>query len=226
MKNPLALIGDAAKDFLFHSQHQDITSAGGWLFSRIVHLIYHEVEYKVIARSLEDALPACDPSLPFVFQLANLSDLEAMKEVVAPSDLDRFGKRLEKGRICMLALHGGSFIGYGWATDRVDRNIDRIEIPLESGDVYIDDNFTVPQYRGKGVMTALHICLLKYLRERNFKRALAIVERNNIPSQIVLLKKIGYREIDQFIFRRIFARRTFRLMNGDQRIIENLKKQL
>ena len=51
------------------------------------------------------------------------------------------------------------------------------------------------------------------MQERGFKRAVAIVAVDNIPS-LKFVTKIGYREADRLSFRRILFKRDYRYHNG------------
>ena len=125
------------------------------------------------------------------------------------SKLHYFSRRLKHGRHCFIALDGVKLAAYCWATTQVDYDLDNIKIELKSGDVYLDDAFTLPAYRRRGIQKALHLHRLIQMRNLGCRRAVLIVDQNNIASQN-LMKKLGYQNVDKLSFRRILWRRTYR----------------
>jgi len=72
--------------------------------------------------------------------------------------------------------------------------------PLSENDFYISNVATYPQYRGKGVGTKLVVEIEKKAREKEAKRILLEVEKENVNA-ITFYGKVGYRVIGDFSIR-------------------------
>lgn len=202
-----------SEDLIFHFCQRNLKETGKWLAQTMFTFFYRNIEYRVLVRPLMNSIHLLETKIDLNYRLAKSHDLMELRNIVLPSELKHFEKRLSSGRTCLLAIHNDRLIAYAWATDKIDLNIDNLILRLKRGDVYIDDNYTLPMYRGKGIQTALHLRLLKYMQERNFKRAIVIVATNNFPS-LRMVKKIGYQEVDWLYFRRIFVKRVYHYQEG------------
>ena len=90
--------------------------------------------------------------------------------------------------------------------------MDNLQLRLEPKEAYIDDVYTFPSYRRRGIQAALQTQQLQNLREHGFERAVAIVALDNIPSQW-LFRKMGYTEAERLSFRRILLKRYYFYQN-------------
>jgi ribosomal protein S18 acetylase RimI-like enzyme len=179
-----------------------------WLFQALVSLPYCHTEYTVFVRSLREPLPAVEPRLAVTLRPAAEADLERFRDLVPPSELGYFRRRLAHGRHCFLALDGEHLAAYCWATNRVERDIDNLELHLQPGDVYGDDAYTAPAYRRQGIQSALLVYRLDYVRSLGYQRLVAIVAEDNEPSQR-MVRKLGYQEAGHLSFRRILWHRAY-----------------
>jgi len=199
-----ALISDLGE----RARGGDWRQTGGWLVGTLVSLPYRGIEYTVFARSLLGPLPRAKPRQPVTLRLAEETDLDRFRGLVLPSEWHHFRRRLAHGRHCFLALDSDRLAAYCWATSQVEFAVDNIEVPLQPGDAYVDDAFTVPAYRRQGIQTAVHLYRLTYLKDLGCQRAILIVENDNVASQR-LVRKLGYREVARLSFRRVLWRRTY-----------------
>jgi ribosomal protein S18 acetylase RimI-like enzyme len=213
MRNTITKLWGVIQNLAYHLRHRNFDALGQWLSETLRTCLCHRIEYIVFTRSLEGPLPSFEARLPITYRVAEPDDLSYLRDVILPSELEYFSKRLAHGRICILALYQENLIAYAWASDEVNLEIDNLELRLEPGDVYLDDFYTLPAYRRQGVYSALHLQELRYVQERGFKRAVAIVAVDNIPPQ-KLMKKIGYQEADRLSFRRILFKRDYHYHNG------------
>jgi len=212
MSSVLTKLRGLAGDFRFHVEKRGWSSAAAWLGRALPALVCWRIEYLVLARSLEGPLPEREARVPVKFSVAGPETIDRLRSFVPPSEADYFARRLALGRTCMVAWIGDEVAAYAWATDQVRFEIDNLEIRLEPGDAYVDDNFTWPRHRGLGVQTALHLHLLKWLQARSFRRVLAIVEMNN-ASSLKVVDKLGYRPVDRLHFRRFLHWRRYRYLS-------------
>jgi ribosomal protein S18 acetylase RimI-like enzyme len=174
---------------------------------------YNHIEWVVLARSLEAPLHSFEPSLPLTFGIAGPDELSLLTDLVPPSELAYFRRRLSHGRICFIATHEKDIVGYGWVTAELDFDIDNLELHLGVGDAYMDDLFTAPAYRGHGIGRAINQKRLQYLRKHSFKRAVSIVRVDNVPA-LKLSKANGWLEVDRMTFRRLLFWRKYQYHRG------------
>lgn len=187
----------------------DWRQAVRWIVETFVSLPYCRIEYTVFTRALLEPLPVIKPRLSVTLRLAGEGDLVLFRGLVPPSELRYFARRMAHGRHCFLALDGENLAAYCWATTQVEFAWDNLEIPLRSDDVYVDDAYTVPAYRRRGIQTALHLYRLEYMRDLGCRRAILIVENDNTASR-ELVRRLGYQVMDHLSFRRILWKRTYR----------------
>jgi len=187
--------------------------ANRWFIETIISLPYCHIEYIVFARSFSDPLPTVEPCLPVDLCRADVVDLDRFEGVVLPSELNYFRQRLAHGRHCFLALNGAKLAAYCWATTRVEFDVDNVEIPLQPGDAYLDDAYTLPPYRRRAIQSALHLYRLAHMQRLGCRRAVLIVAEDNLISQ-KLVHKLGYRDVARLSFRRIFWKRTYHYHSG------------
>jgi GNAT superfamily N-acetyltransferase len=195
-------------DAVYHFRHGGFTQATRWLIEVFRTMPYNHIEWVVLARSLEAPLPSFNPGLPLTFRIAGPDELSLLNDLVPPSELTYFRRRLSHGRSCCIATYEQDIVGYGWVTAEVDYDIDNLELHLGDGDVYQDDLFTAPAYRGHGIGRALDKERLEYMRERGFNRAVKIVRIDNVPA-LKLSKANGWLEVDRMTFRRLLFWRKY-----------------
>jgi ribosomal protein S18 acetylase RimI-like enzyme len=183
--------------------------AGRWLVETIVSLPYCRIEYIVFARSLLDPLPAVEPGQPVTIRQAGEADLDRLEGLVLPSELSYFRRRLAHGRLCFLAFDGEKLAAYCWATTQIELDVDVVPIPLRPGDAYLNDAYTIPTYRRRGIQMAVHLYRLAHMKSLGCRRAILIVEEDNVASQR-LVRKLGYQDVDRLSFRRVLWKRTYR----------------
>jgi ribosomal protein S18 acetylase RimI-like enzyme len=203
----------AITDLTHSLRHGNFKAAGRRLFDHLRTFPFHRIEYLVLARSLQKPLPDLKPGASITYRVAERKDLARFKGLVSPSEFERFRERLARGRFCFLALHQGTLAAYEWATAKVNPDIDCLELQLAPGDVYINEVYTLPAWRRRNIQSALHVWQLCSLRGQGFKRAIAIVAVDNLPSR-KMFEKLGYQEADRLSFRRIFFRRYYHYHNG------------
>jgi ribosomal protein S18 acetylase RimI-like enzyme len=184
-----------------------------WLAKTLGSLPHSRIEYTVFARSLLTPLPIIEVQQPLTLRLATEADLGRFRGLISPSELRHFSRRLAHGRYCVLALAGERLAAYCWATTQVEFDVDNLRMRLQSGDVYLDDAFTMPAYRNQGIQTAVHLYRLAYMKNLGYQRAILIVADDNVASRR-LISKLGYEEVDQLTFRRVLWQRTYDYRSG------------
>jgi len=214
MRNHLVRLWGMMRDASYFFRNGDIPDPDQSFVERFRHLLYNRIEWIVLTRSLEEPLPAIKSRVEIDYSVATAADLSRLRDIVFPSRLSYFRKRLEHGRTCIFAIHQGRVVAYCWATGELNSEIDNLELRLKPGDAYTDDLYTVPEFRRHRIGTATNLSVLNYLQERGFKRAVKIVRENNNPA-LRMDEKLGFLESDHLVFRRILTSRDYHYAKGE-----------
>jgi GNAT superfamily N-acetyltransferase len=213
MKNSLSKLWGAALDLGYYLRHKNPLQAGRWLARAVRLAFYNRIEYIVLTRSLEEPLPNLTFDLPLRFEAADPNSFESLRGVIPPSEYRRLKKRLMRGRICRLVFWNGYLVHYGWLSDKIDFETDNLELRLNPGDTYLDDAFTVPAYRRRGIHTLAHLDRLRWAQKNGFRRSVVIVNaKNAVPRRV--MRKLNYQETDRLFLRRFLAKRVWHSETG------------
>jgi len=197
---------------LFFARRRKLFSPETWQLIPAANMLYRKIEYTIFAYPLDGPLPSYTPRLPIEYRAATPADEALFAQIQSPSQVAYTLKRLQHGRNCFLALYEGRLIAFAWATDDITFDLDNLEMRLGPGDVYIDDVYTVPEFRRHGLQYPMHIEQLRFLQRHKggkFSRAIVMADVNNTASQ-KMIRKFGYKEINHLVFTRILLKRTFR----------------
>jgi ribosomal protein S18 acetylase RimI-like enzyme len=196
-----------------------IAQEGWWrgllrIVKEFLALPFQRIEYVVRARPLTEPILVPQPRLPITIRLATMADLDKFDGAATFSEIKAYAKRFARGHICFIALYQDRLVGYNWAATEVDLELERAAVRLQPGDAYSGYAFTVPAYRGQGIVPALAAHRFRYLQEIGCQRAIAIVDVKN-HAALAAGRKVGYQEIGRATYRRILWWRTFRYHNSD-----------
>lgn len=193
------------KDLQTKIRREGWLSASRWFLQYLATVPYEHINFIAFARPLQDHPPVHLPPIPLTMRLATQADLPYLQALVLPSEYDHFVRRLQHGRLCVLAFlaeNPRELVAYRWATTEIDPDIDAIIIDLPPDSAYIDDVYTVPAYRRQNIQAALYSFCLQHFQERGYKQFIAIIDVKNLASQ-ALAQKRGYRPIGHAAFLRI-----------------------
>ena len=127
-------------------------------------------------RSLEEPIEEFKPKIKVTIRQATDNDLDKFKGIVSESKLELFKERFEEGRICLIALDGERVISFAWISSENEYEINCcIEVKLNEEEGYLFDDYTVPEYRYKGLQTALITKRLASLKEQAYRKALVFL---------------------------------------------------
>jgi len=155
----------------------------GWHYRRVV----------VMERRLDGLPPEPAAGLPIRLAVLTPDDLPRFASFRPDLDPRVIRDRLAAGHRCFAAWHEDRIVHAGWASeDRAWVEFLECELPLEPGDVYQFDSFTLPAFRGAGVAGARVAWMARFFRDRGARRLLAVVWPGN-PAAFRPLEKAGYR---------------------------------
>lgn len=112
-------------------------------------------------------------------------------------------KHLEAGNVLFTVKKGNKMIYFEWTEFK------NIDLPYLGLSFFIPDgtahnayNYTVPEYRGKGIASRAKLLTLNYQRENGIRRAFCVIPPNNTVS-LRLNKKVGFKEYQTVIYWRL-----------------------
>ena len=96
-------------------------------------------------------------------------------------------KRLDKGAIAFCVLADGEFAHIGWVAlnEEAKRALDDrpYKLDFSNKQACTGGTYTVPKYRGKGLMTYGYFKRFQFLKENGFETSRNVVSTDNISSQ-------------------------------------------
>jgi ribosomal protein S18 acetylase RimI-like enzyme len=190
-------------DWRFFFQRDGWRSATSVAIRELRGLPYRHMQLLVLARPLWTPLPEYDPKMELSIRRFELADVPSVNQINRPSEAGLCALRLSRGQRGFSAFHGDQLAGYAWADDRLDPTLERVQFPLLPGDGVCLDFYTAPAFREQGVQTALTSALLRDLRELGYDRALAYIEKGNLPSLAVWQRKFEGDTIGMIDFVRV-----------------------
>ena len=118
-------------------------------------------------------------------------------------------ERVREGHLCFIAEKNGDIVNYAWVSLN-ETYVNEIErrIRLGSDSVYRYDGYTVPEYRGMGILPTVLTKSSDYLFQNGIKEIYDIVASNNFPS-LRAHQKVGSRKMGEITFIRLFKLRRY-----------------
>lgn len=159
------------------------------------------------------------PRVKVTIRKATLADIYRFAESMpwkVPSEIQKYSNKLKNGRICFIALDKDKIVSYTWLTFDFDRSLDGSKmgppIRLRPGDIYSYDSYTLPEYRARGIGSALWAKKLEYSRQKGYERIISLVNERNKASRR-MNEKAGRRAYEKIKFIKIFGFQRWRYEN-------------
>ncbi len=175
-------------------------------------LFCYRVEYLLLEFHLDQTIADFSPRIPLTLGGFGAKDLTLLCGVQRPSQVELCRERLARGHIGIAAHTQGTLAGYFWSCTQFDPALERMQLPLDAGAVYMADAFTIPAFRSNGVYTALLLESLRTLAQCECSRAVICVDASS-PITPHACFGVGFREIGRFQYSRIAGRRRVRWLS-------------
>lgn len=188
------------EDWMYLFRRDGWRSALPQVGQAIATLPYRHLQFVLLARSLLTPLPDLSSKILPDLRPFDSADLDFVRQNHLPSEAILCAQRLQLGHRGLVACYGDQVAGYGWGC--TDTSLEKIDLPLKSGDVLCTDAFTAPAFRGQGVQTTLALARLHTFQELGYQRALAYIEIHNKPS-LAVWRKVGSEVVGHIDFKRI-----------------------
>ena len=196
-------LAEFSEDWKYIAKRNGFKESMPLIISDLTRLPYRHLKFVVLGRSLIDPFPERELREKLSIRAFEQKDLDIARQLDRPSEARLCAKRLEAGHQGLVAFYEGSPAGYAWGSMDPQTRLERIHPKLESGDVLCTDSFTAPEFRGKGIQTALTLARFHLFREMGCKRSICCIEINNAPSLSVWMRKLNSKSIGMIDFKRI-----------------------
>lgn len=155
----------------------------------------------IVTRSTDEAIPEISISLPIEMQILNSDDLSTYLKLRPYQDPKEFINRLKAGRICLALFNKEQILQVAWVgTDRIYIPYLERDLILQPEEFYCYDTYTDPKYRSYGLATISAALMLKYFKEKGFRRVVAILALENSAAFGGPIKALNYQFIGQYNF--------------------------
>jgi GNAT superfamily N-acetyltransferase len=137
----------------------------------------------LLERELDLPLPSAAASIPATFHRLGQGEIREYAEFRADTPPAEIETRLARGMECFIARHEGRIACATWATRGRgwDAYLGRA-FDLDPSDVYLNDTFTEPVLRGRGLSPAVGAVIMRHFREQGCRRILLTVLPENSAS--------------------------------------------
>ncbi len=145
----------------------------------------------VLRRSLDDTIPTAVPRLDVVIRPAAAADLPLFAGIAPSLRLKRFAKKLEAGEACIVGIYDNRVISTTWIGFAETPTLVETPLKLTAKEAYLWGGYMDPQYRSKGVNTAMVYYTMHWLRDQGYEAVFMYTERYNKPV-LRLCEKLGF----------------------------------
>ena len=136
------------------------------------------------------------------------SDWSPFLAFTTPQRIEKFRKRIARGRECLVAWRGDRPVGFTWISKQMERDIETYVLPLPADGAYHWDLFVASEERGSGVGTALAYARLHHAHEQSYRVGWRLIDVDNWSSQRGAQKTAtaSTRVIGELRYRSVFGR--------------------
>ena len=159
---------------------------------------------------INEPLPEVKPKVPFEIIRGELRHVELLRSLLPSEKIRTFEQRLREDKVWLLAFVAGELAYSTWISFEDDfETTTGTWVRLAPGETYLFDSFTIPQFRGLGLHTAMTAQRMSIAKEHGAQSALVIVLTNNAPARRVMTK-LGCRERERTLTIGLLGRRFVR----------------
>lgn len=151
-------------------------------------IIAYDLSSKIRTPDIEDDLS--------IYPITTFEHMVSLNEVVGlseykPDCINLLHKIFSNGGYGFIAFQNYIPIGCCWASETTPSSLFPVQVPSKPGDICVHTLFVSRLTRGKKYGKALASYRLWFLQKKDYKRAIAIVNKNNLAALKVNMK-IGY----------------------------------
>ena len=159
---------------------------------------------------INEPLPEVKPKVTFEIIRGELRHVELLWSLLPPEKIRTFEQRLTGDKVWLLAFVEGEVAYSTWISFEDDfETTTGTWVRLAPGEAYLFDSFTIPQFQGLGLHTAMTAQRMSIAKEHGAQYALVIVLTSNAPARRVMAK-LGCRERERILAIGFLGRRFVR----------------
>ncbi len=182
-------------------------------FKILAATVYRRV--LLLDRLLGEEIPMAFSHLSVTFDCLNDTHMPEYLKLQPESEESRIRDRFRHGHTCFAARYEGRAVAVAWANPyRIHMSYVSFMRSLPDKCVYFYEAYTDPDYRNRSIQTALCTHMLRHFAARGFRRAIAGVVPENLPSRRKNAK-CGFRPLEMIRlvrlgpYRRLLVSSTF-----------------
>ena len=147
----------------------------------------------VVERKLSESVPDISAGVEVRVSVLAGSDLDAYMAFRPEQDAADIRRRLDEQEWCFAVWHEQQIVNVAWAVSRrVTIHYLSTRIELAPDEIYLYDGVTAPGFRRLGVASIRHVEMMRYFRDRGYRRLLAVLSP---ADRSAFRENLGYRRI-------------------------------
>jgi hypothetical protein len=165
-------------------------------------MLFKKVDMSIVAYELASEIHLPEPQFGLaIHSITTHEQIESLNKVVGlanykPDCINMLHKVFDNGGYGFIAFQNANPIGCCWASEKTPASLFPVKIPPKPGDICVHTLFVSQLNRGQKLGEVLASYRLWFLQKRHYKRAIAIVNKDNIAALKVNIK-LGYATIGE-----------------------------
>lgn len=213
-ETPMAESGGTLSQLRQYLQTRGIRATLRRLFSAFVFTREH---YVLVYKPMDVEPPRVEARIPGTMRLARPDDLDGLRVFAHHYTTTQFRRWIEQGGSLYVFEHEGRLIGYRLVNQEVARfGPARDVVRLEPTDTWVVNAYTLPEYRGARIGTALASHILAANRAAGFKREISLIRIDNEASR-KMVGLAGAREMQEITYTRVLGIKRYRVRSTNAR---------
>lgn len=160
---------------------------------RALGVVYIYRRLQLIHRFLDQPERQVAPKVQVNIGLLSKNEINEYLRFKPDSGLSGVRNRLETGQICFIVRHKGDIVHSVWAIkERAWIGYLSTQILLHKDELYIEEAYTLPAFRGQNISPTRSLVMARYFRDVGIRRFIAAVKPEE-KQALRAAKKTGYR---------------------------------
>lgn len=147
-----------------------------------------------LRKSLREPLHIPRPKVQVTIRQATLNDRALLETIASRWRVRRFLKKLEGGEICFVAIREQRVVAFRFAGFAGTPSTEDAGLNLGARETYIWGAYTLPQYRGRYIGSAIHVSMCRFLVDQGYELGYALVHPRNAIA-LSLFRKLRYQVV-------------------------------
>jgi GNAT superfamily N-acetyltransferase len=170
-----------------------------WILTKCARPLGHLELAFLYEMDLAQPVRSASARVPIELAHAMSADAAEIAALMAPSDAGAvpglaaaITRRLARGEICFVAWIGARIVHYNWISFGWKESLAGRVIILSKDAAYCGGAYTAEGWRGQGIHTEVNAAMLRFLRDKGFRRAHTFVHADNRSSRKTM-ERLGWK---------------------------------